>query len=147
MNREQQRYFIKRIEEIKNVKIFALRGAENKEVEELEPSNERLRKYVKKHEKAVKETMYAFLCKFLDEGKGRCVEFYTEPVTPWSNRTTLPGVAECVEAFMKAEEKITEKYRKERARIEGEAKRLIDEAMFCQLPDELATKLAAFEKF
>ena len=149
MNREQQRYFVKRVEEIKAAKIFKIRKETAARLETIPSVESRVLAQLVKHKKEATEQIFDAIKHALENcDQVRTIEFYCT-AEPWGTEelnVALPFATSAQEQYIKEKKAIEEESSRLIEEVNAEAKKLIDQAMFCQLPSEFASMLEQFEK-
>ena len=149
MNREQQRYFVKRVEEIKSNKIFKIRKDAATKVDAIPSVESRVLAQFVKHKKEAMQQLFDAVIHALENCEEvRSIEFYCT-AEPWGTEelnVALPFSASAKEQYIKEKKAIEEEISRLIEAVNAEAKKLIDQAMFCQLPEENAKRLEQFEK-
>lgn len=149
MNREQQRYFVKRVEEIKAAKIRKINEAFEVKINAIPSVEDRVLAQLVKHKKEAMEQIFDAVKHALENcEKVARIEFYCNDV-PWGAKelnVALPFSASAMDQYTKEKKAIMDKQNRLIEAVTAEAKKLIDQAVFCQLPSEFASMLEQFEK-
>ena len=150
MNREQQRYFVKRVEEIKAEKISKIKAIAQNKRDAVPRVAERVIEQLNKHKKdACKEIFDAIMRALKSRDRVFSIQLCCEsvPCGDTALNIALPFAASANEQYKNAMKTIDYETEKRIDKVDEDAKKLIDLAMFCQLPDEFADMLAQFEQF
>lgn len=149
MNREQQRYFVKRTEEIKNKLIFNINSKYNEALNNVTSVEQRVLALFKKNKKEVAKQLYDAVVAAL-EGRDEVevVKFYcrSEPYGDSLKNVALPFSASCIEEYKAEKKELIDERDKCTEVVRERAKKLIDTAMFCAIPEEFADMLDRFER-
>lgn len=150
MNKEQRNYFVKRVEQLRNAKISDIRTEMNRDIEAAPSIVANTLLEAKQHKEEFMKKLYEMVVAALEANNSH-INFYVGN-NPWGKNDSndsfvLPFSEKCLKWYNKVVNNIKDDANKRIAKINEEARRLTDKAMFCELPDEFVELLESFERF
>lgn len=151
MNQQQRRYFCNCVDSIAERKLAKLREQENKDVEAVMGSAERLLAVFVEHPAKVKEELYKTAMALVKHRIDECRGSISLDILPYSYRQK-PDIDDfktgndCIKKYNDAVANVRKKYATVYNEIRRQAEELKHRSMFCDMPDEIIELLHKFDE-